>query len=106
MVSSFGEEWKVYAIRVTRVNRFDVDRFPPIPYILGMNVARAIVLKFGGTRPLADMLGHAHTTTVQGWIARSQIPVRQIPIVLEVARRVGVELTLEDFFPSQGRQSA
>lgn len=61
-------------------------------------VAEKIVQLFGGQRRLADVLGHTHQSTVQGWCRRGVIPVRQIPLVITAARRLGIDLKYEDFF--------
>src|SRR4051812_12247914 len=57
-----------------------------------------IIARFGGVRPLAEALGHAHPTTVQAWKRRKIIPVRQIPAVIAAAAARGLTLTPEDFF--------
>jgi hypothetical protein len=63
---------------------------------------RWIIARFGGVRPLADALGHAHPTTVQAWKRRRVIPVRQIPAVIAAAKACGIALTPEDFFAGAG----
>ena len=63
-----------------------------------MSTAEKIISMFGGQRRLADVLGHEHQTTVQGWQQRGVIPVRQIPLVIKAARRLGLSITYEDFF--------
>lgn len=62
------------------------------------SVAEKIVDLFGGQRRLADVLGHTHQSTVQGWCRRGVIPVRQIPAVITAAKRLGLALDYEDFF--------
>ena len=57
-----------------------------------------IIARFGGVRPLAEALGHAHPTTVQAWKRRKIIPVRQIPAVIAAAADHGIALAPEDFF--------
>ena len=62
-----------------------------------------IIARFGGVRPLAEALGHAHPTTVQAWKRRKVIPVRQIPAVIAAAQARGLALGPEDFFgPERG----
>jgi hypothetical protein len=63
-----------------------------------MSTAEKIISLFGGQRRLADVLGHEHQTTVQGWQQRGVIPLRQIPLVIKAARRLGIDLKHEDFF--------
>lgn len=59
---------------------------------------RRIVNLFGGLTRLSTGLGHRNPTTVQGWLVRGVVPVRQIPKVIAVGRKLGVELSLDDFF--------
>lgn len=60
--------------------------------------ARRIVDLFGGLTRLSSALGHRNPTTVQGWLVRGVVPVRQIPKVIAVGRKLGLELSLDDFF--------
>ena len=62
---------------------------------------RWIIAAFGGVRPLAEALGHAHPTTVQAWKRRGVIPVRQIPAVIAAAEARGIGLKPEDFFTAR-----
>jgi hypothetical protein len=62
-----------------------------------MKPVKQIVLTFGGSRRLADILGHENVTTIQGWIKRDNIPSRQIPLVYRASRRLGLGLRLSDF---------
>ncbi|MGZ6195476.1 MAG: carph-isopro domain-containing protein [Candidatus Binataceae bacterium] len=63
-----------------------------------------IIARFGGVRPLAEALGHAHPTTVQAWKRRKVIPVRQIPAVIAAAAARGLALTPEDFFVAESER--
>ena len=62
-----------------------------------------IIARFGGVRPLAEALGHAHPTTVQAWKRRKIIPVRQIPAVIAAAAARGIALAPEDFFATEAK---
>ena len=66
-----------------------------------MNKARQIVDKFGGQSALARILGHRNPSTVQGWMSRGVIPVRQLPAVIRAARDLGINVTPEDFLPDE-----
>jgi hypothetical protein len=57
-----------------------------------------IISKFGGTRPLAKLLG-CPATTVQNWIDRRNIPSKRVASIVQAAIESGVELALTDFFP-------
>lgn len=63
-----------------------------------MNTAENVILKFEGMAALARALGHKNPTTVQGWKQRGVIPARQIPGVLDAAKREGIDLSYADFF--------
>jgi hypothetical protein len=64
-----------------------------------MTVAQDVVALFGGVAATAKALGHKNPTTVQGWINRGVIPVRQLRAVIRAAREQGRTLTLEDLVP-------
>ena len=70
-----------------------------MPYAYRMNLARKVVDKFGGARSLADAMGHEHVTTIQGWVVRGVIPIRQIPVLLYTAKVLGVRLKVTDMLP-------
>lgn len=61
-----------------------------------------VIRMFGGMTALAKALGHGHPTTVQGWKDRGVIPSRQIPFVLEAAKREGLNVSVADFFDTVG----
>ena len=63
----------------------------------GMNTAEPIIAKFGGLSAMAAALGHRNPSTVQGWKERGIIPARQQPLVLQAARRLGIDLSPADF---------
>lgn len=60
--------------------------------------AERVIQRFGGLTKLATALGHRRPTTVQGWLVRGVVPVRQIPKVIATGRKLGIELSLDDFF--------
>lgn len=65
-----------------------------------MNVAKHVIGKFPSAGALAKALG-LPATTVHSWKVRGVIPARQQPAVLEVARKSGIDLTPDDFFPRE-----
>ena len=56
-----------------------------------------IIQKFGSQQRVAELLG-IWQTAVSGWVRRGAIPARRQAEMLEVARRVGVDLHPRDFF--------
>lgn len=64
--------------------------------------ARHVFDRFGGTRPMARLLG-ASPSTVQSWKASGRIPAGKQPLVLETAERAGIEITAEDVIWPLGR---
>jgi hypothetical protein len=62
------------------------------------NSAERVVLKFGGFREMARILGHKHPTTVHGWIRRGVIPPRQHETIWQAAQAHKVKLRKSDFF--------
>jgi transcriptional regulator with XRE-family HTH domain len=61
--------------------------------------ATRIIAKFGMTQQqLGEALGEAQST-IATWKARGTIPGYQHPTVRELAERLGVTLTLDDWFP-------
>ena len=69
-----------------------------ISYKLPMNVAEAIVEKFGGTRKMAADTGYP-PSTIQSWKSSGLIPASRQVGLLGHARRLGVDLEPADFFP-------
>lgn len=65
-----------------------------------MTYAQTIIEKFGGVRAMATALGCA-PSTVQGWKNRGSIPDEKKTAVLDTARRSGVAISRDDFWPSQ-----
>ncbi len=63
-----------------------------------MNIAKAIVDKFGGTRKMAREIG-VPFTTVQSWKGSGFIPARRQAEIMEHARRLKIKLRPADFFP-------
>jgi hypothetical protein len=61
-----------------------------------LSPVRAIVQRFGGTRPLARSLG-LPPTTVQYWVTTGTIPSRHIVPLMALARTSGVRLKADDF---------
>lgn len=69
------------------------------PEVHGMRAkVCAVIEACGGLRALSRELGHANPTTVQGWKERGVVPTRQIPLVVAVARKRGLNITAADFF--------
>lgn len=62
-----------------------------------MTYAERIVEKFGGTRPMAGLLG-IPPSTVQSWKEAGVIPARRQGEVLDAARCEGIDLGPADFF--------
>ncbi len=60
-----------------------------------MKSASAVILLFGGIRPMAKKMGIA-VTTVQGWKERDVIPSPRHDEVLRAAERHGIPLTMAD----------
>jgi len=63
----------------------------------GMNIAKQIIIKFGGPRKLAALL-NSPPTTIYSWADRGFVPARRQLEVLRAAARAGVDLTPADFF--------
>lgn len=62
--------------------------------------------RFGGTRPMARQLKEA-PSTVNSWKRRGRIPARKQARVLEVAKRLGLNVTPADvIFPLSKQPSA
>lgn len=66
-----------------------------------MNVSQ-IISKFGGARPLARLLGYP-PTTVQNWEIRQSIPTKHQAIILNAAKKSGVDIKPEHLIPSLKR---
>jgi len=62
-----------------------------------MNIAKQIIIKFGGPRKLAALL-NSPPTTIYSWADRGFVPARRQLEVLRAAARAGVDLTPADFF--------
>ncbi len=58
----------------------------------------SIIRKFGSQQRVAELLG-IWQTAVSGWIKRGAIPARRQAELLAIARREGIDLKPEDFFP-------
>jgi hypothetical protein len=63
-----------------------------------MNVAKAIVEKFGGTRKMAERTS-LPPSTIQSWKVTGLIPAHRQLEVMQHAKRLGIALKPEDFFP-------
>lgn len=59
------------------------------------NLARMVVARFGGIRPMARLLAIA-PSTVQGWCDSRWIPAHRQAEVLAAARREGIALTADE----------
>lgn len=59
--------------------------------------AGIVIAKFGGTRPMARVLGLS-ASTVQNWKRGGHIPARKQPDVLNAARRANFYMFPSDFF--------
>lgn len=71
---------------------------------LGMNVARAIIERLGGTRPLARTL-NIPPSTVQFWKRKGKFPVARM-VELEAATKLPREALYPDLFerPAPARE--
>lgn len=67
-----------------------------------MTQADKIIQKFGGLTATSKALGHQNPTTVQGWKERGFIPMRQLPRLIEAAKRKEIALSLADFLTPEG----
>lgn len=59
------------------------------------------IRKLGGLTSVARGLGHRNVTTVQGWWDRGVIPAHRQRAVLDLAVRIGVDISAEDIIPCQ-----
>lgn len=64
-----------------------------------------IIEKFGGVRATASAL-RKPPSTVQGWKHRGTIPDSEKGAVLSAAKVRGIEITKEDFWPSEASKGA
>ncbi|MFX4223571.1 MAG: carph-isopro domain-containing protein [Thalassobaculum sp.] len=62
-----------------------------------MNVAKAIVDKFGGTRKMAEHTG-LPPSTIQSWKSSGLIPAHKQSEVLRLAVKLGIDVSPADFF--------
>lgn len=62
-----------------------------------MNLAKAIVDKFGGTRKMAEQIG-LPPSTIQSWKSSGLIPAHKQSEVLRLALKLGIDLSPADFF--------
>jgi 3,4-dihydroxy 2-butanone 4-phosphate synthase/GTP cyclohydrolase II len=63
-----------------------------------MNAAENVIAKFGSQSNLAKIIGKRQST-VQHWAKSGTIPTKWQPLLLELAKEKGVNLTAQDFFP-------
>ncbi len=63
-----------------------------------MNVSH-IIMKFGGVRPLARLLGYP-PSTVQNWETRGTIPAKHQQPILDIGVKHKIDITPNDFFSS------
>ena len=68
-----------------------------------MSYVDHIVSEFGGVRPMAKKTAKP-TSTVSSWLKRGSIPDAQKPEILEAARREGLTLSPEHFFPARNEE--
>lgn len=64
------------------------------------------ITDLGGIRKVARKLGHTSHTTVQGWFERNRIPLDRWSEVLDLAKREGLDLTIDDLMPEDLRGAA
>ncbi len=76
-------------------------------------VAQRVIAKCGGPKVVADWLGitptsvHRMTYSKERGGTGGHIPARHMPVLLNKARQVGVDLSPTDFFePSSGEKGA
>ncbi len=64
-----------------------------------MSYASRIIERFGGTTALARAIDpNFPPSTVQYWGEIGHIPAKRHPVVMEAARRKGIDLKPDDFF--------
>jgi hypothetical protein len=64
-----------------------------------MTQTQRIIAKFGGLAQLSRAIDPAMPlSVVQGWKDRGFVPARRQQDVLDAARRLGIDLTPNDFF--------
>ncbi len=70
-----------------------------------MNPAELIIEKLGGPSKVSKEVG-VHRTRVSNWKRPREaggtggvIPQKHIPVLISMARREGIELSAQDFFP-------
>lgn len=61
---------------------------------------RSVISELGGISAVARELKHRNVTTVQGWWDREVIPARRQRQVLDLAARLGKDITAEQVIPS------
>jgi hypothetical protein len=71
-----------------------------------MDTHSAIIVRLGGIREVARMLGHNNHTTVQGWHDRDKIPLEHWPALIERASEAGKPLSREELMPPALRDVA
>jgi len=59
---------------------------------------QTVIHKFGGVSALARALNHRWPTTVSKWRKLGSIPSRHMPLIMERARELGIDLNWDDFF--------
>jgi hypothetical protein len=53
---------------------------------------QSLISAFGGTRPMADKMGHKNVTTIDSWIRAGRIPSWRIAEITLLARKEKVRL--------------
>ena len=91
----------MYESFVVRVNEKIMDNRAGLLYFRVMG-ARYIIAKFGGrpafARALSEFNGRAiHPATVQYWDVMDRFPASRQKEVVDLAERMGVSITLEEF---------
>lgn len=53
---------------------------------------QSLICAFGGTRPMADKMGHKNVTTIDSWIRAAKIPSWRYDQITALARKERVKL--------------
>lgn len=59
----------------------------------------------GGLTAFSKAMDHKYPSTVQGWKERGTVPQKEIPSVIAVCAKHGLELDYSDFFDSTSDRS-
>lgn len=65
-----------------------------------------IIGLFGGIAAMSRALNHKHVTTVAGWQERGRIPTWRHTEIVEAGKRLGIDVSYEDFVKAPSRKRA